>query len=494
MPLARFGSAGQPPMPLARFGSAGQPPVPLATLRLGGPATHAFGALRLGGPATHAFGALRLGGPATRFGSAGQPPVPLARVGWRVRHARLRRAQAGALPAFFGPADSMRVALDARYVREKPSGIGTYVQALVERIPAAAPDDRFLFWAHPLARHPLSHAPNTSDVIVRPGPNSPLPIWWPARYAPFDEVDLFHSPHNLLPRGVPCASVVTVHDVMAIERPELHLQGLERVAKRTYYPGAVWRALDQAAHLIAPSRAVADRIAALRPEAARRTSVVHEAADPIFAPAADPPLARRQAAELIGSDRPYLLVVGANAATKRHGDAVAAFAARVPPPWRLVLLQRQGASPRLARLARALGVADRIVWLPRVERSEVVTLMQSAGALVQPSVYEGFGLPVIEAMACGCPVVASDIPVFREIAAGAAAYAPPLDVPALGTVLGELVRSPVRREEMSAAGLERARRFSWARCAAETLDVYRLAANGRARSPAASAGTSRGTV
>ncbi len=370
----------------------------------------------------------------------------------------------------------MRVAIDARYVREKPSGIGTYVQALVERIPSAAPEDHFLFWAHPLAWHPLSAAPNTSEVVVRPGPNSPLPIWWPSRYASFAGIDVFHSPHNMLPRRVPCATVVTVHDVMAIERPGLHLHGLERLVKQTYYPGAVWRALRQATHIIAPSRAVADRIIDLHPEAARRLSVIGEAADSVFTPAADRLHASRRAAALVGLDRPFLLVVGANSAYKRHADAVRAFAASVPAPWLLVLVQRQGASLRLARLARELGVADRVRWLPRVQRADIVTLMQSAGALIQPSIYEGFGLPLVEAMACGCPIVATDIPVFREVAGDAAAFAPPQDVPHLGAILRDVVQSAERRCEMAAAGLDRSRHFSWARCAAETLDVYRLAA------------------
>src|SRR5690349_14347926 len=149
----------------------------------------------------------------------------------------------------------MRVAIDARYVREKPSGIGVYVQALVDRLPIAAPSDHFFFWAHPLARRPLSPAPNTSEVTVRPGPNSPLPLLWPRRYAPFDDVDVFHSPHNLLPIGLRSRTVVTVHDVMAIERPDLHLQGIERAVKRLYYPQAVWRALRGATRIIVPTQA-----------------------------------------------------------------------------------------------------------------------------------------------------------------------------------------------------------------------------------------------
>src|SRR5439155_851360 len=167
----------------------------------------------------------------------------------------------------------MRVAIDARYIREKPSGIGVYVRALVDRIPRAAPGDSFVLWAHPLAPRPLSHSPNTIDVTVGPGPNSPLTVWWPERYASLDDVDV-----------------------------------------------------------------------------------------------------------------PYLVVVGQNSATKRHDAAIAAFAKGVKPPWRLVLVQRQGRRAALRRLARRLDVGARIVWLPSISRGDIVTLLQGAGALVQPSI------------------------------------------------------------------------------------------------------------
>lgn len=374
----------------------------------------------------------------------------------------------------------MHIAIDARYIREKPSGIGTYVQALVERLPALTPDDRFLLWAHPLARRPLSPAVNVREVVVRPGPNSPLPVWWPTRYAPFEGIDVFHSPQNMLPRGVPCPAVVTVHDVMALERPDLHLQGIERLAKSTYYPGAVWRALREASVIIAPTQDTARRIVSLEPSARTRVRVILEAADPVFQPAADLDAAHQRASALIQSDAPYFLVVGANAPTKRHEDAVAALAS-APRPWRLVLLQRQGSRHRrsaLAALATRLGVADRLTWLPRVSRVEVVALMQAAGALIQPSVYEGFGLPIIEAMACGCPVIASDIPVFREVAGLGAVFAPALDPTALGQVLANLATSASLREELALAGLARARQLSWDRAAASTLDAYREARRG----------------
>ncbi|HXA08610.1 MAG TPA: glycosyltransferase family 1 protein [Chthoniobacterales bacterium] len=370
------------------------------------------------------------------------------------------------------PSRALRIAIDARYVREKPSGIGAYVQALVERLPSLAASDHFFFWAHPLAPRPLSPAPNTSATIVKAGPNSPWPVLWPEHYASFAEVDVFHSPHNLMPRGLPCASVITVHDVMALEEPAMHLQGLERVVKSVYYRQAVWRALREATRLVAQSRATADRICALLPEAAKRLTVIWSAPDRDLGPPNDPAAAQERAARLTKSEAPYLLLVGANTPSKRHDLALAAFGRAVPRPWLLVVVQRRKASKGLVRLAKQLQVDDRVVWLETVARPDLVTLLQAAGGLIQPSVYEGFGLPVLEAMACGCPVVASDIPPLREVTAGTALLFKAGDVTGLANALRDFVQSPGLRESLAGQGLARSRDFSWDRCAKETLAVY----------------------
>src|SRR5688572_14852262 len=116
----------------------------------------------------------------------------------------------------------MRVAIDCRYIRERPSGIGAYVEALVDRLPALAPELTFALWAHRLAKLPLSPAPNAIDTIVRPEPNSLWTLLWPHRHASLNGVDLFHSPHTILPRELAMPTIVTVQDLLAIEMPHLH--------------------------------------------------------------------------------------------------------------------------------------------------------------------------------------------------------------------------------------------------------------------------------
>jgi glycosyltransferase involved in cell wall biosynthesis len=370
----------------------------------------------------------------------------------------------------------IRVAIDARYVCEEPSGIGIYVRALIDRLPVLARDDQFQLWAHPFAQRPLSNAPNVSEKTVRPGPNSPLTIFWPRRYADFEGVDVFHNPHDLLPVGLPCPTVVTVHDTMAIDHPKLKFQGIERAAKSFYFAQSIWRALNQATRLIVASKATADRVCALVPAAAKRVEVIWEAADRVFSPPANAEAARIRATALTGRNVPYLLLIGANTPTKRHDLVISAFAKSVPAPWRLVLLQRRRSSSSLVRLAQALNVSDRVVWLEAISRQDVVTLMQAASGLVRPSLYEGFGLPLLEAMACGCPVIASDIPPFREVTNGTALLVPPGDAEKLAQALHDFVRSEQIRDSLGKEGLERARDFSWDRCAKATLAVYHEAA------------------
>jgi glycosyltransferase involved in cell wall biosynthesis len=303
-----------------------------------------------------------------------------------------------------------------------------------------------------------------------------LTACWPQYFASFSEIDVFHNPHNLLPRNLKCATVVTIHDLMALERPDLHLQGLERVMKRFYYPQAVWRALREATVLIAPSKATADRICAFLPAATSRVKVIWEAADACFQPAENLPMVQERAASILGGDWPYLLVVGANVPAKRHDLALEAFTAAVPPPWRLVLVQRRKSSGLLVRRGHDLQIQDRLIWREAVTVEDLVALLQGAGALIQPSVYEGFGLPVLEAMACGCPVVCSDLPALREITAGAAMLVRPNECESLASALRQIVASQELRRSLAAQSWAQARNFSWDRCAQETLEVYHAAA------------------
>src|SRR5215831_1302964 len=302
----------------------------------------------------------------------------------------------------------MRIGIDCRYIRERPSGIGSYVEALVERLPLFAPNDQFFLWTHQRAPHPISRTSNATEHMFVKEPTTLATILWPQRYASFDGIDLFHAPHSILSRNLPCPSVVTIHDILEIEASNLIDPTWSDTIKRLYFPRALWRALRQAMRLIVTTNAMADAILRQCPEARPRIDVIPLAAGPMFTPPSNQESTRRKAAEIIGTDAPFFLVVGQNNRRKQHRIAVEAFARGAPTSWRLVLLQRQDSGRGLLKLADRLGIEDRIVWLEPVKIDKMITLYQSAQALIQPSLYEGFGLPVVEAMACGCPVIASD--------------------------------------------------------------------------------------
>lgn len=294
--------------------------------------------------------------------------------------------------------------------------------------------------------------------------------------------DLFHGAHNILPHHVPCPSVVTIHDLLPIEYPRLAFRRWEEIPKRVYFVQAQWRALRQATRLIVTTNAMADRVRRLCPEASRRVDVIPLGVGQEFRPPDNRAAVRRRVTELVGFDAPYFLVVGQYAPNKRHDLALAAFADRVPEPWRLIFVQRQTRHAPLADLAEKLGVAERVSWFPYLELGDLIQLYQAASGLVQPSLYEGFGIPLLEAMACGCPVVATDMPMFREVLGPAGLLVGKNGNDGFGHALASLVKSEAWRSEVSEAGIERAAQFSWDRCAESTLHVLRNAAGGVASS------------
>jgi glycosyltransferase involved in cell wall biosynthesis len=370
----------------------------------------------------------------------------------------------------------MRIAIDCRYVRERPSGIGAYVEELVNRLPQLAPEAVFHFWAHRLARKPLSRSPNVFETRVTPEPNSLWPILWPERYASLEGIDVFHGAHNILPRNIRCPSVVTIHDILPLEHPSLSFVRWTQRPKRIYYVQALRRALREATRLIVTTSPMADRLRALFPETSSRVDVVPMGVSGVFRPAVDRCAAVEHASSLIGFREPYVLVVGHDTPNKRHDLALTAFAKHIPAPWRLVFVQRQAKHPRLLIDAIHLGVADRASWFGQIDIEHLVTLYQGAGALLQTSSYEGFGLPVLEAMACGCPVVATDLKVFREVIGNAGVLVGDDNPTGFGRALWALLESRAWREELTEAGIERARGFSWDRCARQTLEVLYHAA------------------
>ncbi len=178
----------------------------------------------------------------------------------------------------------------------------------------------------------------------------------------------------------------------------------------------------------------------------------------------------------LGIDGPYLLCLGTAEPGKRAVDVIRAMPAVVDsvPGTSLVLAGNPGRlSGALEREVARLGLQATVRFTGYVEEADLPSLLTGATALVFPSLYEGFGLPPLEAMACGTPVIASAVPAMSEVLSGKAIFVPPRAPGAIASeAIGLLLDAP-RRAELSARALEFASRFSWERAARETIDVYR---------------------
>jgi glycosyltransferase involved in cell wall biosynthesis len=204
---------------------------------------------------------------------------------------------------------------------------------------------------------------------------------------------------------------------------------------------------------------------------------VHEAAAPSFRPARDP-AALARVRRRYGLAERFILYVGTIEPRKNLATLVNAFAARRGDlPHQLVCAGPYGWLSRdLERRIEPLRTAGAVVLAGYVPFDDLPALYTLAEMLVFPSLYEGFGLPVVEAMACGTPVVTSDVAALVEVSGGAAHHVDCRDAESLGDAIVALARSRAWREQLAARGLERALAFSWQRAARETLDVYRVAA------------------
>ncbi len=375
-------------------------------------------------------------------------------------------------------ASPVRVSLDASAIPDPAGGAGRYVMALATAL--AERDDVDLTV---LAR--------TGDGARWPAPRvARAPVPRPARLA-WEQavlpavlrrlgVDVHHAPHYTMPVCRRRPTVVTVHDLSFFTHPEWHQR-----AKVAFFTGAIRIAARRAAALVAVSDATAALLADLvRPRAPVHVvphGVDHERFSPEPAWGDDAALAR------LGLRRPYLAFLGTLEPRKDVPTLVRAFdrLAAGRPDLTLVLAGAAGWGARAVDNAVAEATSgDRVRRLGYVPEDDIPALLRGAAAVAYPSLEEGFGLPVLEALACGAPVVTTSGTVMEEVAAGAALLARPGDPGSLAEAL-DAALSGDRGDDRRRLGLAVAARHTWAASAAAHVDVYRSVLGGhvRERSP-----------
>jgi glycosyltransferase involved in cell wall biosynthesis len=285
--------------------------------------------------------------------------------------------------------------------------------------------------------------------------------------------DLVHGPDVVVPHLGRTPSVVTVHDLSFVRFPHLHTP-----ANRALLAAILPHVVRRARLLSADSRATArDLIELCRADPAR-VRVVYPGCDlERFSPRATP--AGPETLARYGVRAPFVLFVGTLEPRKNLPRLVEAFerVAAAGAPHALVLAGAPGwgHEPLLARVA-ASPARERIVLAGRVAEDDLAPLYRAADALVYPSLHEGFGLPVLEAMACGTPVAAGDASSLPEVVGEAGLLVPAEDVAAIATAIERLIGDSALRERLGRDGPERARRFAWPDTARAMADSYAEAA------------------
>lgn len=301
---------------------------------------------------------------------------------------------------------------------------------------------------------------------------------------PFDLYHVVDHTYAHLVHDLPAArTIVTCHDLDAF-RSILSPEDEWRSPTFRWMSRRILSGLRAAAHVPCDSEATRDGLVSQAGFPVEQLSVIPNGADTAGWDASDG-LADLEAARLLGPRRPAeLLHVGSTLARKRIDVLLDVFAQvrKARPDARLVRVGGPFTAEQRVR-ARELGIADAVLVLPFVDRATLAAVYRHASVALLPSEREGFGLPLVEALACGTPVIASDIPVLREVAGEAAEYCRVGDVPAwtqsVVALLEERDRAPADWLNRKARGVERASQFSWATYAASVVAVYAAVA-GRA--------------
>ncbi len=368
----------------------------------------------------------------------------------------------------------MRIGIDVLFwIPNAMGGSQTYSGELIRALAELDGGDEYVVFLNADgARRFVPPSPRFRvQVCPIPGRFRPLRVLWQHLILPVQVrrlgIDVLHSLGYMGPLAVPTKQVVTVLDMVHylfpqdIEPPKRHLW-------RALFPLSLWRA-DR---VITFSESVRQEVGRFFPWALAKTVVIPLAVDrSLFNPGPT------GAARGRPGGRPFLLAVATMSRHKNLDRLVVAYAQvrRVYPDLQLILAglmrpwQREGLEQRI----RALGLEGHVVLAGWVSSEELVRLYRTAEALVFPSLYEGFGFPPLEAMACGCPVVASNASAVPEVSGGAAVFFDPEDEGDMARAILAVLSSPNERERLVRLGLERALEYTWQETAARTYEVYR---------------------
>ena len=379
----------------------------------------------------------------------------------------------------------MRVGVDARLMYHQPAGISRYTWHLLQAMAELDKDDEFIVFQHRKHRTPLVDQANFRRAT-----------WYAPAHHRLEQValavelyrfpvDVVHSTDFIPPLYSPYKSVITVHDLAF-----LHYPHFLTAASAAYY-GLIDRAVVRADHIIVPSEHTRQDLIGQMGVTADKVSVIYEAANPSFGPL---PLeaTRQEIRDKYHIPATYVLIVGTIEPRKNVIGLLHAFHyLRSKYDLTHVGLVIAGGKGWLydetVETVRTLGLESSTFFTGRVPDEDLHKLYVGARCHIHPAYYEGFGLPPLEAMACGTPTIVSNVSSLPEVVGDAALLVNPRDIEEIAVAMHRLLTDDALHAELREKGLQRARIFSWEKAARRTLDVYRQVVAARrvpARRPA----------
>ncbi len=368
----------------------------------------------------------------------------------------------------------MRIGIDATALPPQPVGAGNYIIQLIRALASLKVNDEFVIFAQQRGQALISLPENDSfewTILEDRNPGSRL-IWEQTLFPQLIKrsgVDLLHSMHYTRPVRLPCASVVTFHDMTFFLYPELHTR-----AKRLFFPLAIRASARQADALTAVSESTrqdAIRVLGISPEKIAATQL---GVDPAFRPINDAGF-KRVIAEKYDLPERFILYVGLLEPRKNLPMLIRAYKRLIDggENFKLVLVGRYGwRYEELLRQINNLDLEGMVHFTGYVSQEDLPLVYNLSSLFVYPTLYEGFGLPALEAMACGVPVITTDVSSLPEIVGEAGILVPVNNVEALyGAMIAVLGDEDLRRKMIN-KGIQRAAKFTWEQTAKLTFQVY----------------------
>ncbi len=365
----------------------------------------------------------------------------------------------------------LRVAFDNSLAGRNETGTGVYASQLIRHLAAEGQIDLTVFdgWGSGISGGAFLRKVRALAHFAWRHGYLPLSLRW-------RKFDVLHAPAFVVPLGCPCPTVVTIHDLSFVTHPN-HFDR----AWRTYVASLMPSVLRSASGIICVSESTKHDLLAHYEVPEAKVHVVYNGLDHArFNSGVTPD---REWARSAGIEKPYVLHVGVFSERKNIPVLLRAVARLRDSGhfsgYQLVLAGKEAPGVVGARsieeAIRQFALRDVVIQVGHVPNDKITGLYAGASVLTMPSLYEGFGFPVLEAMATGTPVVTSNTSSLPEIAGDAALLVPPGDEVALARAIHQLLTDDKLRAQLRLKGFEQAKKFSWQRTASQTLEVYRAA-------------------